>query len=376
MDPQYEPIQRLLDQVRLRYRAVALYHAIVRAALAASACVGLFVAAAALLSLSVRSPLTLALVAAFSLLLSVSAMGWALWPVRQKPSDRHVARFVEERVTSLDDRLATAVDVVSSAKAAVNGLVRDAARHAAAVDLNDVVPSSQLRRSGFQAAAATVVLLVVVFMAREPARQSLDAASLALFPGRVSLDVVPGDIRLKEGATLSVDAHLAGNSAPVAARVEIENGSTWRPSEMAAAKNGHFMAQISGVSSDFRYRVVAGTVTSPIYRVRVAAPPRVARIDVDYIYPAALGLAPRTETDGGDVYAPTGTTVRLHIHTQHPVAKGSLALPDGPSPLTPVSATELTASMAISSDGSYRVSLFDSEGLGSASEPFATGCSV
>ena len=58
-------------------------------------------------------------------------------------------------------------------------------------------------------------------------------------------------------------------------------------------------------------------------------PPRVARIDVDYTYPASLGLAPRTEMDGGDVYAPSGTSVRLHIHTEHPVAKGRLALSAG-----------------------------------------------
>ena len=346
-----------------------MFHAIVRAALAASAVVGLSLAAASVASLAARSPLALAVVAASAVLLAGGAVVWALLPLRQRPSDLRVARFVEERVPSLDDRLATAVDVVSSAKyqtlrVLAEPLVADAARRADTVDVDEVVAPSQLRRSGFQAAAASGVLLVLLFIAKEPARQSLDAASLALFPARVTLAVTPGDARLKEGATLSIEAHLVGNSAPVATRLEVESGSTWRTSEMAADAAGRFRTSIPAVASDFRYRVVAGTLASPIYRVRVAAAPRVARIDVDYTYPASLGLAPHTDADGGDVYAPSDTDVRLHIHTEHPVAHGQLTLSAGGSvPLTAASPTELTASMKLSADGSYRVALVDRDGL-------------
>src|SRR5258705_9812550 len=127
---------------------------------------------------------------------------------------------------------------------------------------------------------------------------------------------------------------------------------------------GRFSAQVSGVAADFRYRVVAGAIASPIYRVRVSSPPRVSRIDVDYAYPAALGLPPRTEGDAGDIYAPAGTDVRLHIHTEHPVARGSLTLSAGGSiALASSSARELTATMKVSADGSYRVALVDRDGL-------------
>ena len=346
-------------------------HAIVRAALSVSAVVGLSLAAASIASRVVRSPLALVVVAAIAVVLAASAMVWALLPLRQRPSDLRVARFVEEQVPSLDDRLATAVDVVSSGKyqtmrVLAGPLVADAARSADGVDVDAVVAPLQLRRSGFQAAAASLVLLVLLFVAREPARQSLDAASLALFPARVALAVTPGDARLRAGATLSIEARLVGNSAPVAARLETESGSGWRASEMASDADGRFRASVPAVSSDFRYRVAAGALVSPIYHVRVAAAPRVSRIDVDYAYPAFLGLAPHTDVDGGDVYAPSGTAVRLHIHTEHPVAKGQLTLSAGGSvPLTSVSATELTASMTLSADGSYRVALVDREGLGS-----------
>ena len=70
---------------------------------------------------------------------------------------------------------------------------------------------------------------------------------------------------------------------------------------------GAFRLTLPSVAAPFSYRVVAGAVTSPTYEVAVAIPPRVTRIDVHYTYPAGLRLAPRTETDGGDIYAPAGT---------------------------------------------------------------------
>ncbi len=364
-----EAIRRLLATVRARYRAIATYHALARAALLASGVIALSLIAASVASIALRSPLALAVVAAVAVILACASAVWALWPLRAQPSDAQVARFVEERVPSLDDRLATAVDVLSAREDAARHvlaepLVKDAARRAEAVDVETVVASADVRRSGLQAAGAGLVLLVILFMARGPARQSLDAASLALFPARVTLDVIPGDTRVSEGATVSIEAHLAGNSAPVAARLEIEKESSWRASEMSAAGAGRFRAQVPGVTEEFRYRVVAGPVTSPVYRVSVSSPPRVARIDVDYTYPEALGLSPRTEVDAGDIYAPAGTDVRLRIRTERPVASGRLTLTSGAGvPLTQTSPTELTASMTVATDGSYRVGLIDPAGL-------------
>ena len=73
--------------------------------------------------------------------------------------------------------------------------------------------------------------------------------------------------------------------------------------------------------SPFKYRAVAGTLTSPTYSIAVAQPPRVTRIDLEYTYPASLGLKPRSEPDGGDIYAPAGTDVRVRVHTDRPAAR-------------------------------------------------------
>ena len=64
---------------------------------------------------------------------------------------------------------------------------------------------------------------------------------------------------------------------------------------MTADAPGRFRAGAESVVASFKYRVVAGAVTSPTYESPSRMPPRVTRIDVDYTYPDGLSLAPRTE---------------------------------------------------------------------------------
>jgi len=368
MDRQHEPIRRLLALVRARYRTLTMCRAIVRVALAVSAVLGVSVAAASLASLATGTPWALAAVGGIALLTGLAGVTWGLMPLRHQPSDTRIARFIEERVPELDDRLATAVDVLRSdprqaSPILIAPFVADVARRAADVDVNEIVPGGQLRRGGALAGAATLVLIVLAVVAREPARQSLDAASLALFPANVRLDVRPGDTRVKPGTPLAIEARIAGNRAAVAARIEMSDGDEWRGSEMSAGA-GRFHASLPPAIADFRYRVSVGTLVSPIYQVRVVQPPRVTRIDVDYTYPPELDLKSRTESDVGDLYAPAGTVVRLHVFADRPVATGTMSFSNGTSiRLAAASATEMTAAMKVTEDGSYRLALADRAGM-------------
>jgi len=384
MDREYEPIQRLLAAVRARYRALAMFSAIVRAALAASAAVGGALIAASLVAAIPSAPWVFAAVGGVALLATLAAVAWGLSPLREVISDRRIARFIEERVPALDDRLATAVDVAGSDRGQTGVrpgsdrgqtptiltalLVADVARRAAAVDLNEIVPGKQLRRSGVRAGAAALMLLVFAIVAREPARQSVDAASLVLFPAKLRLDVRPGHARVKPGTVLSIEARIAGNRAPASARVEVSDGDKWRGSEMSAG-SGRFQASLAPAIADFKYRVTVGGLVSPTYDIKVVRAPRISRIDVDYTYPPATGLRPRTEMDGGDLYAPEGTVVRLHVFADQPAATGQLSLSNGASiNLASASPTEMTADTRVTQDGSYRITLRDSDGMADESQ--------
>ena len=311
----------------------------------------------------------------------------ALWPVRQLPSDKQVARFIEEREPSLDDRLVSAVDVASlngsaGAPALSAMMLADANRRAAAVEPSAIITGEVLRRAGFQAAGALLVLAVVAFLGRGTARQSVDALRLALFPSRVTLEVKPGNARLQVGTPLTIEARLVGNQAPVAAQLQRAanegNVDGWIAVDMPQDESGVFRASLDSVAESFKYRVVAGGFTSPSFDITVARPPRITRIDLEYKYPDGLGLQPRKEEDSGDIYAPAGTNVRLLVHTDRAVASGEMALGAGQSVgLSPSrtsqaasgdGGTVLEASLTVERDDSYRVRIADRDGLSAPGE--------
>ena len=92
-------------------------------------------------------------------------------------------------------------------------------------------------------------------------------------------------------------------------------------------------------------------------------PPRVKRIDIQYDYPSFSGLAARNEEDGGDIYAPAGTRVRLRIHADKPIATGQLAMASGAVSLKEAGPNAVDAELVLTRDDSYRVRLSDRDGL-------------
>jgi hypothetical protein len=376
MEQQHRAIRVLLARVRTRWRRLVALQAAARAALAVS---GVLSAALLLTYWTTRSPIALAAVALAALGLTVGALVWGFWPARENPSDARVARFIEEVEPSLDDRLASAVDLAASPEAgpALAGpMVADAARRAESIDPAAVVPAPTLQRAAFRAAAAVLLLGGIGFFGLDAARRSFDAVSLTLFPSGVELEVVPGNVRLEAGSPLTIEARLLGNRAPVVAQVQRAEGSAasavslgaagvaWRTTDMATSPSGSFTLNLEEVEASFKYRVVAGLVSSPVYEVTVVRAPRVVRIDLEHLYPPAAGLPPHIQRDGGDIYAPAGTDVRLLVHTDREAAAGHMALGGGTTiELTPREDNILTGTVKVISDDSYRIALSDREGL-------------
>ena len=145
------------------------------------------------------------------MLLAAGVLVWCLAPLRRVPGDGQVARFIEERSSSLGDRLVTAVDVAHAPNppALADMMIADAARRSAAIDVDTIVSSESLRRAGFQAAAAVLALGIVLFASRGPARQAFDAASLTLFPHRIGTRRLAGE-REGQGRIAAGDSGAPG----------------------------------------------------------------------------------------------------------------------------------------------------------------------
>src|SRR5690349_7843450 len=89
-----------------------------------------------------------------------TALSVSLLPLRWPPSDRQIARFIEEQAGGLDDVVITAVDKLEKESGpVVDLLVGDAIRAARAVDPHRIVPDDTMSRATIGAAIGSVAFL-------------------------------------------------------------------------------------------------------------------------------------------------------------------------------------------------------------------------
>ena len=360
MQEHFSRLASLVQTVRGRWRATRLLRAWSLAAAGAALALAL-----ALLTDRFLQPEGFALMALWgaATAAALACLATMLAPVRESPRDLQVARLIEECCPELEDSLVTAVAEFESAERVMSAaVVGDAANRVRELDLDRIVSRRTVRNAGLRAAAATVAMCVLAGFAAAPAGRAATVAALYLFPDRLLFDVTPGDARLRGGSPLRIVAKIPGLAGltPV-----LRIGDT--ASAMAADGDG-FAVVFDRVDEGFKYVVAAGGAASREFTVTVIRPPQVERIDLRYEYPAAFGMKPRDEEDGGDIYGPAGTRVRITVYADKPVTQASLDVTGG----TPIALTArgdvLEGELTITDDGSYRVALADADGLANPGE--------
>ena len=106
-------LRAILADVRARWSRRALLRAWMLGAMTAAAM--LLVGVLAVWLVAPEGIPLVVVVAAVGIVAGV-ALSFALLPLRQPPSDRQIARFIEERAGGLDDVLVTAVDKAADAE--------------------------------------------------------------------------------------------------------------------------------------------------------------------------------------------------------------------------------------------------------------------
>ena len=363
MGEQYTELSAILRRVRLRWCAMTALRAWTWAAAVAAG-----ILLIALVAQRVASPEGAALVALWgaALAAAVACVAWLMLPTRHAPPDGQVARLVEECCPELEDSLVTAIAEKDSTarRTLMAAVLGDALRRCRDLDLDRVVSRTALRKAAMTASAATVALFVLGFFSAGPAGRAAQVFALYLFPERLVLEVVPGDVKLRAGQPLHIRASVPGASGAFVPVLRYGDGKEWREARMDAQKDGSgFAFTFEAVEQGFSYSVSAATARSRDYRVTVIRPPRVERIDLQYEYPKAFGLKPRLEEDSGDIYGPLGTRVRVSVHTDKPVTSAALTLTEGKKVALNAAGDLLQGDLVIAEDGSYRVALADADGL-------------
>ena len=148
----------------------------------------------------------------------------------------------------------------------------------------------------------------------------------------MTVQVHSGDMRIPAGKPVTIAASVTGRHGTldrIAPVVTLESSQGQRATLPMAASGDGYELRINALDRSFKYTVTAGPARSRAYAVTALFPARVQRIELHYDYPSFSGLKPRDERDGGDVYAPAGTRVRLVVHTDKPIANGGLAFSEG-----------------------------------------------
>ena len=312
-----------------------------------------------------------ALLVALGAVVAAAALAVALRATRASSTDSQLARLVEERFGGLDDLVVSAVDYAGR-----DGHVPSMADRLAAAALRAVSPDGadrvvrpeDLSYAGRTALGAGAALVVAAAFFLGPAADALRVAAAYVVPSRFQITVEPGDVRVRAGGAVTIVARVLGGVAPLTPTFLAGDGPAATPVAMIARDGGAFAITVPEVSATFTYRVRAGGLRSADYTVTVVHPPTVERIDLDYAYPPALKLEPRREEDGGDIYAPEGTTVRLTVTADRPVTASAIVLADGTRVPLGVDGRLASGGLIVRADGSYRVALVEDDGVETADD--------
>ncbi|MGH9199608.1 MAG: DUF4175 family protein, partial [Vicinamibacterales bacterium] len=370
MTEQRVELGAILTEVRRRWQRRALFRALTLGTATAAA---IFLIGSFAIWIVAGDGIPLVIAVAAVLASAGVALVCAVLPLKQAPGDLQVARFVEERVGGLDDVLVTAVQHTGAETSGVDRgisalLAADAARAARGVDLETIISRQTVSRSVVGAALASGAFLVAAVWFAPSAGRAAKVTAAYLFPSYYSITVTPGDTKVRHGQPLTIVARMPGieGLTPV---LTVGKGPEARSAPLTPGNApGEFIITLNNISVSFPYRVSAGSTSSREFTVTVVRPIRVARVDLRFDYPKGLGLAPRTEEDGGDIYAPAGTRVELTITTDKPVAQGQLTFADGSA--IPLAGPDrvLSAELTVKAEGSYRIALDDLDGFSNPGE--------
>ncbi len=251
------------------------------------------------------------------------------------------AAEIEGRFPQLGQRIRTVVQYAvldpdeihaeGATPSLVDALEDETEAQAEPLPLDRIVPWWRARTVAVLAAIPLIALLVAAAFGPE----WRIAFCRAFLSGRAytRLTIAPGDVMVDQGADVPI---VAGAGRPVATRggplhstrstdrCALAGDRDDDPDQATAPRRE---SKLEKVEAPLVYRVVAGSATSPTYRIDVRYPLELKAFDVDLKPPAYTGIRPST-VKGGDLRVIERTEVTFRIAFDAPPASASLVLTD------------------------------------------------
>jgi hypothetical protein len=221
----------------------------------------------------------------------------------------------------------------------VHALASDAEQRTSPLDFATLIPWRSLW--GLGAAVAGLLALFALLLITKPELQTT-ALRLLLVPVHYTrLEVKPGDHTVKVGDDLDVQVTLTGRPVSSAElHYRPRGGEDWTTLSLAppdlpdgrpAQLLGDLGATLKDCRDDLEYRVVAGPVESPVYRLTVLHPLVLKKIEAT-AQPPAYTRRPAATVREGDFAVIAGSAVRFRITLDREPQSARLVLyPAGPA---------------------------------------------
>jgi hypothetical protein len=314
-----------LEATRTGMRAFLGLRCLLRTGLVVLALAGLLAAADWLLVLG--TPLRAAGV--LGIILAAGLLLWRGLAARaRKFGRRDAAAEVESAFPVLGQRVRTTLeyaepdgDTAPAAPTLVEALARDTDRRTSGLNFNSLVPWRSLRWPA--AALLGLAGLFVVLLAIGPESRTA-ALRVFLVPAEYThLEVKPGDVTVKVGGDLTVQAIISGR--PVSA-VDLHtrpagSDADWTtlafapPDDMAAGSRrlrGTLETTLQDRQEDLEYRVTAGSVQSPVFHLTILRPLELKGIEAQ-VEPPAYTRRPAVTVKDGNFKVIAGSHVGFHL---------------------------------------------------------------
>jgi hypothetical protein len=299
-----------------------------------------------------------------------------LYRALRRPDDLDVARRVGAHYPVVEDRLVNLLNLSDGRSSAAAGpMVEGAIRHLITqigdVEFDAVERFARARKNSRLAAIPVGLILVILFAAPGP---FLGAGGRLLAPTTpferpppFAFTVEPGDVELVRGETLAITGRVSGRYLPVRVVLEYQHPDEEKLEtiDIEPATGGGFGHELVNLRKDIRYRVRAESVQSSWFTATITDRPIVRGLHLELTPPSYTALpSRRLDPNVGDVLALQGTRVNVRIGLgTSDVSQAMLVFDDETTTELEINGDSATGEFVLRRDGTYRVLLFNEDGL-------------
>jgi len=263
---------------------------------------------------------------------SLLLLGWlVVWPWLfgwiHRSKYQQIARIVTNGKPSLQNRIICLLELCSGKSSASPQPLIDQAVKTLDQEVSQMSLTHQVNwmriLSWSRFLVIPVGLLVILVLA---APQGLQHASVRLFspgttferPTPFSLVLSPGDTQVIKGDSISVIAEAFGAQLPEIVTFQLGTvaETSVRSNQVGADSLGQFVHHENNIRFPLRYRAVAGSVSSPWYKITIVDRPVLRNLQISLDPPAYTGLSTEQLPSGtGHITALQGTQATITINS-------------------------------------------------------------